>query len=358
MNNKRLCLIVISFLLLTGVLCPAQEEKHSFWDGVMSSAPFGKPFWADMYSTLIWAEVAYAVNSPDYDWGEFDTSYRFYIFANLGADIPLWSGNYSDGKYGLSVTMPFMIQFWYDRFEWETSPVIDTSYRFGVFDTTFIYRLDSPIPVFPHFNVYNWELKLTILRHESTHIGDELVIFMENHSEDFPIKRVNVLRNYGEIVFTLNDPDNQPRLNHGIRFGFLFNYNYFKNGWYSVMESEADTDLVEPSKIPFEIYVQYQYQSPPFSRGFQIIASAEYRLRERHKYSFSYSGSMKDEFNDAPPNLVNCFNIYAGIRYDNLKANYFSKIGLGARYYCGINPYGQYRSMPYYNQFGLAVIFE
>jgi hypothetical protein len=354
-------------LIFISVLCPAEEANGSFWSGIASSASFGKPFWADMYSTSTWVEIAYATNSPDYDFGDFDIGYRFYIFANLGADIPLWSGNFSDEKYGLSVTMPFMIELWYDRFEWSTSPIINTAYRFGVLDTCFIYRLDHPIPVIPRketssmpgflrFNIYNWALKLSLLKHESTHIGDELAIYIDDH--DFPIKRVNVLRNYAELIFTLNDPDNRPRLNHGIKFGFLFNYNYFKDGWYSVLETEADTDLVEPSQIPFELYMQYQYQSPLFSHGFQIIASVEYRLRERHKYPFSYSGSNSNSFQDDPPNLVNCFNFYTGIRYDNQKRNYFSKIGIGARYYFGINPYGQYRSMPYYNQVGLVAIFE
>jgi len=376
MANKKLS-AALFLILFTAALCAAQEANisltnessanKSFWDGVMSSASFGKPFWADMYSTATWVEIAYATNSPDYDWGNFDTSYRFYIFANLGADIPLWSGTFSDGKYGLSVTMPFMMELWYDRFEWKTSPIINTAYRFGAFDTCFIYRLDKPLIIFPrkensstpsflYYNIYNWAVRLSFIRHESTHIGDELAIYADDHN--FPIKRINVLRNYAEIVFTLNDPDNQPRLNHGIRFGFLFNYNYFKNGWYSVTDTEADTNLVEPSKIPFELYMQYQYQSPFFSRGFQLIASVEYRLRERHKYPFSYSGSMKDSFQDNPPNLVNCFNFYAGIRHDNQKGNYFSKIGIGARYYFGLNPYGQYRSMPYYRQVGLVAIFE
>jgi len=357
MINKRLSALLF-FLLLASVLCPAQEEDSggSFWDGVMSSASFGKPFWADMYSTATWVEIAYATNSPYYDWGDFNTSYRFYIFANLGADIPLWSGGFSDGKYGLAVTMPFMIELWYDRFEWKTSPIINTAYRFGVFDTCFIYRLDQPRQVFPRFNIYNWTLKLSFLRHESTHIGDELAIYIDDN--DFPIKRVNVLRNYAELVYTINDPDSKPRQNHGVKFGFLFNYNYFKNGWYSVLESEADTDLVKTSRIPFEIYLQYQYQSPLFSRGFQIITSVEYRLRERHNYPFSYSGSLEGSYKDNPPDLVNCFNVFAGIRYDNQKPNYFSKVGIGARYYFGLNPYGQYRSMPYYNQVGLVAIFE
>jgi len=362
-RNKSIIFLLLLFIC---VFCPAEEEDGTFWNGIMSSASFGKPFWADMYSTTTWAEVAYATNSPDYDWGEFDTSYRFYIFANLGADVPLWSGNFSDGKYGVSVTLPFMIELWYDRFEWITSPIINTAYRFGVLDTVFIYRLDNPLAVFPrketsslpgflHFSIYNWAVKLSFLKHESTHIGDELAIFLTEH--DFPIKRVDVLRNYAEIIFTLNDPDGQTRLNHGFKLGFLFNYNYFKDGWYSILETEADPNLVKPSRIPFELYLQYQYQSSLFSRGFQIITSFEYRLRERHKYPYTYSGSMKGSFQN-PPNMVNCFNVFAGIRYNNQKSGLFSKIGVGIHYYFGLNPYGQFRSMPYYNQVGLAVFFE
>jgi hypothetical protein len=131
----------------------------------------------------------------------------------------------------------------------------------------------------------------------------------------------------------------------------------FKRGWYKIYDSEVQANVAERSRIPFELYVQYQYQSGLFSRGFQIIASAEYRLRERYKYPFSYSGAMSDNVNKES-NLVNCFNFFTGIRYDNQKNNYFSKIGLGIRYYIGLNPYGQFRSMPYYNQFGIALMFE
>jgi hypothetical protein len=164
--------------------------------------------------------------------------------------------------------------------------------------------------------------------------------------------------NYAEIVFTVNDPDGQSHPNHGFKFGFLFNYNSSKTGWYRVLETDANNGIVEKSQSPVEFFIQYQYQSAPFSRGFQIVASAEYRLRERYKYSFDYSGEMEGSYQNNPPNLVNCFNVFAGIRFDNQKRTYFSKIGIGLRYYSGINPYGQFRSMPHYHQFGLAAIFE
>jgi hypothetical protein len=358
--SKRKSGLLIFCFIFTSIFCPAQETNGGFWDGLATVAPFGKPFWADMHSTLIRVEIAYAKNSPDYDWGNFDTKNRFFVFANLGVDLPIWSGTFVDGKYGLSITMPFMIDVWFDRFEWETSPIINASYRFGAFDIGFIYRLDSPLTVFPHFNIYNWTLKLSSFKHESTHLGDELIIYRKDI--EMPITRVDVAYNFAELVFTLNDPDRKPHSNHGLKLGFLFHYE-FKNGWYTVMEWDGSTDKVKRSQIPFELYAQYQYQSPLFSRGFQIIASFEYRLRERYKYPYAYgviddSNDRKILYSTGKSNFANCFDFLVGIRYDSQKFNYFSKIGIAARYYYGLNPYGQFRSMPNYHQFGLMAFFE
>jgi hypothetical protein len=344
------------FLLIASTLCPAQETNGGFWQGIAKPASFGKPFWADVHSTLIRAEIAYATNSPDYDWNSNNTSKKFFVFANLGADIPLWSGNFKDKKYGFSLTLPFMVDVWLDRFDGAggTDAVINTSYSIGFLEAGFIYRLNSTLSVFPHFNIYNWAIKFSFFKHESTHIGDELTIYRKDLN--MPITRIDVAANYAELILILNDPDSQFHSNHGFKFGFLLLHN-FKRGWYKIYDSEVQADVAERSQIPFELYLQYQYQSRLFSRGFQIIASAEYRLRERYKYPYSYSGTMSDNsFKES--NLVNCFNFFAGIRYDNQKNNYFSKIGLGIRYYIGLNPYGQFRSMPYYNQFGLALMFE
>jgi hypothetical protein len=353
---NRIFFVRLFLLLFTSTLCLAQEANNDFWQGIAMPASFGKPFWADMHSTLIRTEIAYATNSPDYDVSGINTSYRPYIFTNLGTDIPIWSGNFFGEKFGFSLTLPFLADIWIDRFDADggTDPVINTSYRIGFFESAFIYRLNFPLPFLPHFNIYNWAVKFTIYKHESTHIGDELTIFRKDLN--LPITRIDVAANYAELILALNDPDGQTHSNHGVKFGFLLLHK-FKRGWYKIFETDAQVDVVEKSKIPFELYIQYQYQSPLFFRGLQIIASAEYRLRERYKYSYSYSGTMSDDtFKDS--NLVNCFNFFAGIRYDNQKPNYFSKIGMGIRYYTGINPYGQFRSMPYYSQLGFAFIFE
>lgn len=352
-KNKIIILVLCIFIYFF-VSAFSVNAQDGFWEGIGAVSSFGKPFWADMHSTIVRAEIAYATNSPDYDWGKDNSTYRPYVFANLGVNLPVWAGNFKDKKYGFSITLPFMIDTWYDRFEWETSPIINTAWWFGVFDLGFINRLDSPVQVLPFFHIHNFAVKFCALKHESTHLGDELTIFRKD--ENFPITRVDVIKNYAELTLIINDPDNKPRSNHGFKFGMLFNYN-FRTGWYDILETEADPDAVNSSKFPFEFYAQYQYQSPLFGRGFQIITSFEYRLRERFNYHYSTTGANR-EFRSNSSALSHNYNIFAGVRFDNQKDNYFSKIGIGIRYYQGINPYGQFRSMPNFRQWGISVIFE
>jgi hypothetical protein len=359
-----------NFLLLFCMVCalsiyaediPPEEENSGatvFWRGLARPSDWGRPFWADIHSTLVRAEVAYADNSPEYDWARTGDEYRPFVFANLGADLPLWSGDFSDARFGLRVTLPFMIDVWLDMFEHTTAPVINTGYRFGA-EIGFIHRLASPIALVPKWGItiYNYTIKFSPFKHESTHIGDELTIYRKN--DGLKITRVNVTYNYSELALTLNDPENVRRINHSFRAGLLILFNFSK-GWYDILPQEADTTIVEPSQLPIEFYGQYQFQSNMFGRGLQFIASVELRVRERYKYPFSYSDHLNDlypEWNDNK-NINLCANMFAGIRFNNPHSNYFSKIGIGIHYYTGMNPYGQFRSQMVYNQWGIALIFE
>ncbi len=332
-------------------------ENTKFWDGVASMANWNRPLWADMHSTLFRAEVSWAVNSSEYDWGEKGDTYRPYVFSNLGVDLPVWSGNFSNGKYGFNVSMPFMIDIWLDMFERITAPVINTGYRFGAFDFGFIHRLDNP-----WHGIKNYAIKLSPMKHECTHLGDELTIKRLNDSLE--ITRVNVSYNYAELVLTINDPDGSLKKNHCFRFGFMLLHN-FKGGWYNILPEEGDVEIVTPTDHPYEFYLQYQYQTNT-RKNFQGIASFELRNRPRYNYPFHYTKDDSDWFKDYYPNDEDFWgkstwtiNGFLGVRFNNPKSKaYFSKIGAGLRGYMGINPYGQFRSVPMYNQWGFALIFE
>ena len=347
--NDMKKIILLFILCLPVAFLQAQVPNTSFREGLAKLPAWHKPFWADMHSTLIRAEMAMALNSPEYDFGNNGGVYRPYVFSNLGADLPLWSGNFKDNEMGFSVTLPFMIDVWMDFFERSTAPVVNTSYRFGGPEFSFIHRLNKGF-------FRNYVIRFTPMKHECTHIGDELTIFRKNAG--LPLTRINVSYNYAELTFTLNDPENSTKSNHSFRFGFMLLHN-FSNGWYNIMKEEGDESKVVPSKSPYEFYLQYQYQTNTSKKNLQGIVSLEVRNRVKYGYPSYYTD--KDENwieNDIPEFRAFTFNAFAGIRYNNPKGGYLSKIGLGLRAYQGINPYGQFRSQTVFNQLGLALIFE
>jgi hypothetical protein len=342
---------------------PANTDEDGFFlTGLMRSARWGRTFWADINPTLVNAEISFIENSPEYDWAGTDQSYRAFLFSNLGVNLPIWSSDFSGGKFGISLTVPFIINLWMDVFEQVTRPIINTDYRFGALGIAFIHRLQSPPELFPRWGIgiYNYSIKFSPYIHESTHIGDELTIYRKDTERN--ITRVNVSYNFSELVLTMNDPENSLKINHALRFGFMLLHN-IKKGWYTVMPEEADTQIIHPSQFPYEFYFQYQFQSNSFWKGCQFIFSLETRFRERYNYPFSYYFSDdRSEFMDrnyTDSGLQCCYNILTGIRYNNPKLNYFSKIGLALRLYTGINPHGQFRSQLLSNNYlGIVVMFE
>jgi hypothetical protein len=123
----------------------ASEDPPGFWDvfwaGLVRAPSWGRPFWADMRSTLIHAEGAYATNNAEYDWTGSGDKYRPYVFLNLGVDFPIWSHDFAGQRYGVSLSQPMSIYVWMDMFEHSTRPIIDTDYRVGVPELSFIHRL-------------------------------------------------------------------------------------------------------------------------------------------------------------------------------------------------------------------------
>lgn len=344
----RLVIFLLALFPVMSVAC-AQESLTSFREGLARMPAWQRPFWADMHSTLIRGEMAMALNSPEYDFGKNGGVYRPYVFSNLGADLPVWSGDFLGKNMSIAVTLPFMIDVWMDFFERSTAPVINTSYRFGGPEFSFIHRLSRR-------NVKNYVIKFTPLKHECTHIGDELTIFRKNAG--LPLTRINVSYNYMELVFTVNDPECSLTSNHGFRAGFMLLLD-FNNGWYNIMEEEGDRSKVVPSKSPYEFYFQYQYQSNTSRRGLQGIFSFEVRNRVKYGYPSYYTDKDENWIENKIPEYRNfTFNAFVGIRYNNPKGGYLSRIGLGIRGYHGINPYGQFRSQSVYNQLGIALIFE
>ncbi|MGL4956216.1 MAG: hypothetical protein ACRC9X_03455 [Bacteroidales bacterium] len=347
--------LFIAILLMATLTCKAISDStvvHTgLWEGAVRVADWSRPLWADMHSTLIRGEVAYGLNSAEYDFAGNSSIYRPYVFANIGADLPVWAGNFYNHKYGFSLTVPFMIDVWLDMFERSTAPVINTGYRFGLPDFSFIHRFKS------NRRIHNYVIKLSPLKHECTHIGDELTIMRKN--KELPLTRINVSYNYTELMLRLNDPDGTRNSRHTFALGLMVLHDWAQ-GWYNIMPEEGDQKKVIASEYPFEVYAHYQYQTKTYKTNLQGIFSIEARNRSKYNYPMYYTDKDEEWVEYASPEFRSySFNAFIGLRYNSPSAkSYFSKIGVGLRGYLGINPYGQFRSIHNYQQLGLAIIFE
>ncbi len=324
---------------------------HYLLSGIARTTDWNRPYWADLHSTLIRAEWAFATNSSEYDWSEAGGEYRLYPFLHLGVDAPLWSNDFKGGRFGLNLTVPMFVEVWIDSFEELTAPLINTSYRVGAPEIGFIYRFKNQ----KHFK--NIAVKFAPFKHESPHIGDELTIW--RIEEGIPITRVNVSYNYTEFMVTLNDPDGTRERNHSVRAAIMILHNDGL-GWYSILPEEGDITKVIPSHYPIEAYLQYQYQTRT-SNNFQAIFS----LEVRHRAPYNYPYYVKNEQGEwlpgtEEPNIEGfSINAFLGGRYNLPTKNaYFSKFGIGLRVYHGMNPHGQFRSHPNFTQVGASIIFE
>lgn len=352
--NKTIINILVSFFVLSSTQIQAESvdstDNWAFHNSFANTASWGKPFWADMHSSITKAEVSYATNRSEYNYGENKGLLRPFVFSNLGVDIPVWANDFGNKNYGFGITLPFFIDVWMDFFERSTAPVINTSYRFGLPDFSFIYRKKISF-------INNFVIRLSPFKHECSHIGDELLLKREEWK--LPIKRVNVSYNYSEFQLTINDPDNTVESNHSIKTAFMMIHN-LQDGWYTVNEQEADVEIVNQSTSHFEYYFQYQYQTEVFKNNFQGIISTEIRNRAVYKYP-TYGGQAIDEVLEYTwdDDRRWCYNAIIGLRYNNPKrTGLFSKIGLGLRAYRGLNPHGQFRSILNYEQVGFVLIFE
>ena len=350
--NVKVCKVFLIILLLNvlNVNLNCKMFEYSDWF---------RPFWADMHSTITSTELAWAFNTEEYNYGEKIEGYglnKIFSFSNIGLDLPLFSCNFYNGnKFGFGLTLPFIVDCWVDYFEASTSPVINTSYRMGAPEIVFIHRFNEALWI-----IRNYAIKLTPFKHESTHLGDELTLYRKD--SEMAITRVNVSYNYYECGLTINDPDGSTDENHSLRLSFMSLINPQK-GWYTIMPFEGDTSLVKYPTTNYEFYVQYQYQTATDKKWhIQGIFSAEWRNRVRYDYPFSYSDASVFQ-TDAWKIVEDIFsyvnlNVAAGIRYNNPSIMRDYKVGLAAKLYNGINPYGQFRCIPFFSKIGIALLFE
>ena len=349
---KRTFLLILTLI----ALLPLRAEGTPFGKGLFRYAQFGHSLYADMHPNFVRMDIPYCTNNPVYDYGSHTgQNYRWHTMGLFGINLPIWTGNLVDSTYALNVTMALSANLWMDFYDFSTSPIVDTDYRIGIPTVTFLHRLNRGF-------AKNYSVAWSPFKHESTHLGDELQIRYIDRG--YALRRVNVSYNYTEFVFTLNEAEDRYAQNHCFRLGLMLLWH---GGWFNMDPDAGDESIIDPygtEKVPYakrnpwELYLQYQYQSPTSKHGFQGIASIE--IRNRECYGFDLSVLATDD----PKNLqkdkrVFTYNIFAGARYNTPGYDgYFSRIAFGLRAYHGNCPYGQFRSISNYSQIGFCLMFE
>lgn len=353
MTHLRL-FITQCLLLATLHVCAVGNDTidvvRTNWYGYV---PYGKSLLADVHPNFPRVDICSATNSPVYDFGDSGTKQRAFFQGVIGMDIPIWNGNFANGRFGLSVTDALSVTIWMDFFERTTAPVVNTDYRIGAPTATFIHRIND---VESGRFVRNYSIAFTPLKHESTHVGDEHQI--RRIDQDYALRRVNVSYNYAELALTLNEPEHKRASYHTLRAGGMLLLAPHA-GWYTVIEEAGDgpASLAHPRLSPWEAYLQYQYQTKTTRRGIQGVASCEIRNRAVYGYDLALLHGETDKGREDSRRFT--LNTFVGFRvHSKHYQGYFSTKSFGLRYYNGNCPYGMFRSIKDYQSIGLSVIMQ
>lgn len=343
--KRHLCILLIICCWLT-----AFGQTTEFAKGVFRYAPYGHSLLADVHPNFVRLDVAGITNHSEWDWGQTGKSWRINTFGVFGFVLPVWRGNIKSEEYALNVTWPMSATLWLDLFEHITAPVVNADWRISLPVWTFMHRTNMGF-------MRNYSVSFAPFKHESTHVGDEVVLQHVDHK--FPLRRVNVSYNYSEYVFTVNEAEDFRQECHTLRIGLMLLWNW-KKGWYFIDATDGDASLAQPRMSPWEAYLQYQYQSPTSKHGFQAVVAAEIRNRTLYGYPvFEWNETEGMSYELQSEKRVFTYNIFVGARFCNPRYDgYFSRFALGVRAYHGNCPYGQFRNHKNYNHIGVSIVFE
>lgn len=344
---------MMKLLFILGVLIPvlSQAQLDSLVQEWVKPRDFGRYFLADRYAPIVKLGVGLMRVIPDYDISEEPRSTAIVAEPVLGAQIPLY--NLYKGRHRFSISFPISFSVWFDFKEARTAPILNTDYRFAVPEFNYNYS-------FKNSKLGNIGVKFIPFFHESTHIGDEILI--DKIRDSIPMARINVSYETFELGCVLNDPFDRKIRNNALRVGAKFLWNP-KKGYYSSDSLERSPNLeIDPSQRWIEPYVQYQYQDPTtwisFGGKAMFVASVDFYLRVRFGYPYAYLNDYGDvEVRQDGEAYELCTNVLAGWKFVR-KSGKVSDVGVFLHGYYGINPHGQFRNIPNYPFVGIKIIYD
>ena len=337
------------FFLLTKSL--VAQDTTSTEKSFFQSRNFGQYFIADHYAPFVKVGVGTTFGLPEYDLRAVNSETYWFAEPTVGAQIPVYSSSGPVSRFALSIPVSFSV--WFDFAEPRTAPILNTDYRFALLELNYSRKL-------PFSFIRNWGIRIIPFFHESTHLGDEIILHRLRVS--IPTTRINVSYESFESAILLNDPYQQKVKNHSFRLGAKFLYKPQK-GYYTTDSLEMLSGVdIQPSKRWIEPYLQYQFQNPEgwlSNKRMMFVFSADFSLRVRFGYPYYYTDTtgniLQSEGNEE--GYQSSINTLWGWKFLNSEEE-ISDFGVFLKICYGINPHGQFRNIPYYPWLGLTLIYE
>lgn len=371
MKHKLIALIVLTIIPVAAYTSDLLPDSVAYKAGKWYQyVPYGHSLYADEHPDYMRLDMGAVSYKPETNFGGSNAKYSAQMFAVFGARISIWSMDLQKRRFGLNVSQTASAHMWMDISEHTTSPVVNTDFRIAVPTFTFIHRLQGEEAV-PFLK--NYSIQFCPFKHESTHIGDEMVL--QRNDKGYALRRVNVSYNYMELDVTLNEPEDRYAQTHTFRVGALVLLDP-RQGWYWLDSRDGDVNNIAsnspvrtnsiginerygPSGLPFEAWLQYQYQSNCSKHGFQAIVSAEVRNRARYGYSLletTHAAEPREAWAD-PRRFT--YSVFVGARYNMPHYDgYFSRFAIGIRAYHGNCPYGMFRNVDNFSHIGFCVVYQ
>jgi len=240
------------------------------------------------------------------------------------------SDRVSDGGWGLGLWLPIDFHMVED-FEDDSNPIVNTDYRFGV------------APKFQYALGAKRRLGLRLLfGHESSHLGDE---FSMAGKREFPntFERINVSWEFLDVGLLYEDFN---CLVWSVRLGITVSCD---STYYSVDSRSATESAVGPvteSSNWLDPYVGFdlEWEDPMGNWGVYLSGEA----RWRSVYDYHKADPAVGE------NRRLSVNVVSGLRKTG-KGNALGRASFFVRFYCGVNPHGQFRNQRDYMQFRIGL---
>lgn len=350
---RALTLVLVFGLVALGGAGPVRADS-SWW--FFHDRPYFEPVVADPRAALV--KVLFPAFSKSFPFAQHPGDFRLVWDISVGKEIPIFgydsgmskAGPLSPGTFGWGFWFPIGFHLIEDLVKDDSSPPVDTDYRFAPLAFKAQYAFDQQA------GQGAWRVGLRVFGgHESTHLGDEFTLHARRLYPDF--KRINVSYQWLDLTLGLErDPGASAmtapaawkwKLQGGVT---TVVFSGKDESYYSTDPFETNGVNVLPSHNRTEPYLSLEVERVPVVlSGSTLSWFGAVDARLRNVYDYGKTDASKAEARQ--PSVNGMIGVRAAVP-DRTFPDFY------VRGYYGVNPAGQFRDQRDYWLFGLGLLFH